>query len=316
MQTKKPFLLIMLALFAVSGCDLIFSPFPNNNDEAHEARSLTGLEKALVESNNDFGIELFKEIVKNSEQENIFISPLSVAMALGMTLNGAAGDTYEDMKNTLGFAGMTEEEINQSFKELIELLTGLDDKVQFDIANSIWIRDTFEVLQEFIDVNQEYFDAIVQRLDFNTQEAVDTMNNWVRENTQGLIDGIVEPPINPLTVMFLINAIYFKGTWTYEFDEADTREDVFTLLDGSQIDVQMMHRDEGAFDYLHTDEFEAINLPYGDEKYSMVIMLPKSDKNLDELIDEITTPSWEAWITILLRSTASWRCRNSRHRSR
>lgn len=287
---KTVLILCATACSLLMACDLIFTSSPNEDES--EARSLTGVEKALVQSNNEFGVNLFQEIVRTADQENIFISPLSVAMALGMTLNGAAATTYEDMKNTLGFAGMAEDEINQSFKDLIALLTGLDDEVQFDIANSIWIRDTFEVLQDFIDVNRDYFDALVRRLDFSTQQAVDTMNAWVRDNTQGKIDGIVDPPIDWQTVMLLINAIYFKGTWTYEFDEADTRDDLFNLPDGSQTTVSMMHR-ESEFEYLENDDFQAVNLPYGNEKFSMVVLLPKPDKDIDRFIDDFTPQSWE-----------------------
>ena len=198
-------------------------------------RGLTIGEQQLVESSNTFGFKLLNEVVEQDGDKNIFISPLSVSMALGMTLNGADGDTYAAMKQTLELAGLTEEEINKSYASLIELLRVLDTEVIFQIANSIWYRQGFPAEESFLDVCQQYFDAVVEGLDFDDPAAVDTINNWVNENTNGKIEGIVEPPIDPLTVMFLINAIYFKGTWKYEFDEQDTKSTPFYLLDDTQV---------------------------------------------------------------------------------
>ncbi|MFC1906182.1 serpin family protein, partial [Chloroflexota bacterium] len=203
------------------------------------ARALTIGEQQLVESSNTFGFKLLNEVVGQDGDKNIFISPLSVSMALGMTLNGADGDTYEAMKQTLELSGLTEEEINKSYASLIELLRGLDPEVIFQIANSIWYRQGFPVKQSFLDICQQYFDAVVEGLDFSDPAAVDIINNWVNESTNGKIEGIVDPPINPLTVMFLINAIYFKGTWKYEFDEQYTQSSPFYLLDDSEVQCQM-----------------------------------------------------------------------------
>jgi len=157
-------------------------------------RGLTIGEQQLVESSNTFGFELMKEVVEQDGDKNIFISPLSVSMALGMTLNGADGDTYVAMKQTLELAGLTEEEINKSYESLINLLRGLDPEVIFQIANSIWYRQGWAAKQSFIDVCQQYFDAVVEGLDFGDPATVDIINNWVNENTNGKIEGIVDPP--------------------------------------------------------------------------------------------------------------------------
>jgi serine protease inhibitor len=290
MFRKKYFILVVASSVILLHCIGHFSIAPQQNS----VRELTTLEKQLTTSNNAFGINLFKEIVRTAEQENIFISPLSVAMALGMTLNGAVGDTYEAMKTTLGFAGMTDEQINQSFKDLIALLTGLDPLVQFDIANSIWIRQGFDVLQEFIDTNQDFFDALVQNLDFSSPQATDIINAWVSDNTQGKIEEIVQPPINPLTVMFLINAIYFKATWTVEFDPSKTIDDIFTKPDGSALPIKMM-RMRDVLSYFETADFQAVDLPYGENKFSMTVILPKAGRTVDELIREITPETVAAW---------------------
>jgi len=262
-------------------------------------RGLTIGEQQLVESSNTFGFKLLNEVVEQDGDKNIFISPLSVSMALGMTLNGADGDTYEAMKKTLELAGLTEEEINKSYASLIELLRSLDPEVIFQIANSIWYRQGFPTKQSFLDICQQYFDAVVEGLDFDDPAAVDIINNWVNESTNGKIEGIVDPPINPLTVMFLINAIYFKGTWKYEFDEQDTQSAPFYLLNGSAVQCQMMQQ-ESTLAYYKNADFQAVDLPYGNGKYSMTVLLPSQDKNIDELITKLNDSNWNEWMGSLI----------------
>lgn len=162
----------------------------------------------MVESDNNFGLKLFKEVVLEEEMDkNIFISPLSVSMALGMTYNGADGSTEEAMQTTLELSNLTLEKVNESYKSLIELLTGLDPKVEFNIANSIWYRENWSFEEEFLDRCSTYFDAEVSGLDFADPGAADIINGWVDENTNGKITEIVDSPIDPYTVIFLINAI-------------------------------------------------------------------------------------------------------------
>lgn len=267
-------------------------------------RELTAAEKHVVEADNKFGFKLFREVVKQDKDSNIFISPLSISMALGMTYNGANGATEEAMRNVLELAGLSEQEINESYRSLIDLLTQLDPKVIFEIANSIWYREGFPVKEEFVNINQTYFDAEVAALNFNTPDATKTINGWVDEKTRGKITKIVGDKIDPATVMFLINAIYFKGTWTYEFDEDDTREDWFTLPDGSQIRCQMMGQ-ENEFSYFENDLFQAIDLPYGDEEFSMTIFLPRPGVGIDSLIGEFDQDNWDSWLGSFAKDTGT-----------
>lgn len=277
-----------------------------HNPVAPVARDLTVLEKRLVESDNRFGLRLFKEIIKDEKDKNVFISPLSVSMALGMTLNGANGATKEAMDETLEFTDMTAEEINQSYKSLLELLTQLDPKVIFQIANSIWYRQQLTFEEEFINLNKTYFNAIVEALDFNNPDAAaNIINAWVKENTNGRIEKIIEAgDIDWETVMFLINAIYFKGTWTYEFDKDLTRDDWFTLPDSSQKLCKMMSL-TGDLQYSENEDFQAINLPYGDEYFSMLIFLPRPQKNIASLIAEFNPENWDLWINSFIQKSGT-----------
>jgi len=258
-------------------------------------RELTVSEKSLVQSDNKFGLKLFKEIIKEEKDKNVFISPLSVSMALGMTYNGANGSTQEAMQKTLELNGLTIQEVNESYKSLIELLSGLDPKVKFQIANSIWYRQEYTFEKEFIDLNKKYFNAEVRGLNFADPNAVKIINGWVDKNTNGKIKEIVDPPIDPLTVMFLINAIYFKGSWTYQFDKKLTKDDWFVLPDSSRKACKMMNQ-KGEFNYLRNDNFQAIDLPYGDGDFSMTIFLPHPGKNIDSLIAEFNQENWDLWI--------------------
>ncbi|MCH8837105.1 MAG: serpin family protein, partial [Candidatus Marinimicrobia bacterium] len=205
---------------------------PTEPAEVTLGRNLTATEAQLAASADLFGLKLFREIVRQEPDQNIFISPLSVSMALGMTANGAAGATLDSMRATLELTGLTESESNAAYRSLMALLTQADPEVTFDVANSIWYRQgQVAVDPDFKKRCQDYFDAVVQGLDFSHDGAADTMNAWVDEHTQGKIDQIVDKPIDPLATMFLINAIYFKGTWTYEFDPQDTKDDQFTQAD-------------------------------------------------------------------------------------
>ena len=254
--------------------------------------------KGLVESDNKFGLKLFQEIIKEEKDKNVFISPLSVSMALGMTYNGANGSTQEAMQKTLELSGLTIEEVNESYKNLIKLLTGLDPKVQFQIANSIWYRQGLTPEDEFLNLCKEYFDALVTGLDFNDADAAETINAWVDENTNGKIKEIVDGPIDPLIVMFLIDAIYFKGTWTYRFDKDQTSDDWFTLPDGTAKPCKMMEQ-RGMYQYYSNEDFQALDLPYGDGDFSMTIFLPSWETNVDSLIDLFDHESFTYWISCL-----------------
>jgi serine protease inhibitor len=236
-------------------------------------RDLTPAESQLITSDNAFGFKLFRAINDAEAEKNVFISPLSVSMALGMTYNGAAGETEAAMRDVLELGGMSLTAINESYQSLIKLLTGLDPKVVFQIANSIWYKQELPFEKDFLDINSKYFDAEVAGLDFSDLKSVDTINDWVDDKTRGKIERILDE-INPLAVMFLINAIYFKGTWTYEFDKNETKNDQFTLMDGSTVPCRMM-KQEGDFLYYATEDFQAIDLPYGEEEFSMTVILPR-----------------------------------------
>jgi len=287
------------------GCLLISSIFVTNCDNSSTnpdspkvLRDLTVAEKQLTEADNHFGLKLFQKIVAESKDGNIFISPLSVSMALGMTWNGSAGTTREAITEVLEYGDLTADEINQSYKNLLDLLQQADDQVLFQIANSIWYREGFSVLNTFLSINQNYFDAVVRSLDFNRSDAADIINAWVSDKTNDKIKNIIKPPIDPMTIIFLINAIYFKGTWTYEFNTEDTHPETFYISEGNQFECQMMsHKCE--HDYFAGDLFQAIDLPYGDGNFRMMVILPNYSVDIDSVIKSMDNATWNSWLSQL-----------------
>ncbi len=249
----------------------------------------------VVQSSQKFGLKLFREVVAQQQDTNVLISPLSVLMALGMTLNGARGETQQAMHSTLELAGLTEQEINQSYWTLMRMLAQLDPEVVMEIANSIWYGEDFEVRSDFIEVSQAYFDAVVRALDFNRPDAADIINAWIREKTQGTISELVESPISSLAMMLLIDAVYFKGTWTYEFDPEETESGTFRLPDGTRVPCSLMTQ-TNEFSHLRNDLFEAVDLPYGSEQFSMTVLLPARSVGVDSLVRQLTPENWQRWL--------------------
>ena len=288
MRNKCVFFLFVLILILVFGCDV--------TDPTEVIRELSSAETELIEADNSFGLKLFKEVNAKETDSNVFISPLSISMALGMTYNGAAGSTEEAMRTTLEFGNLSMDEINESYKSLIELLEGIDSDVEFNIANSIWYRDDYTFEQDFFDRCSEYFNARVSGLDFSQNEAAkDTMNNWVEYNTNGKIKQIIGY-VNPIyDVMFLINAIYFNGIWTYQFNEEDTKDEPFYLSGGGTKECKMMEV-LSEFECFGDAQVQAIDIPYGIGNYSMTVILPQEGEDLDLLISGLTQEKWDEWM--------------------
>jgi len=253
---------------------------PPNNQINVDAR--------LVAANTKFGFNLFNTLSKQQPNQNIFISPTSVALALSMTYNGVSGETKQEMTKVLEFTGMTPQEINAANQNLQNSLQKNDPNVQVSIANSLWAQQGFSLKPEFLQINQQYYQANITELDFTiSQEALSIINNWVSQKTQGKIDKIVEK-ITPDEVLFLINAIYFKGNWETPFDRSQTTNKTFYLTDSSSKQHPMMSE---------TDTFQAVSLSYGKKgALRMYIFLPNSNTNLATFLQQLTPENWNKWM--------------------
>ena len=288
-------LVIPTAVALVAACTSSTGPGTDEPSPALDAlpRALTAGEQRVIGAANDFSFALFRRLNAAQQNDNVFTSPLSASMALGMAMNGAAGTTYDEMRSTLGFgAAATETEIGESYKSLIALLRGLDPAVDFRIANSIWYRTGFPVNQSFLDAGRNWFDARASAIDFGSPTAVPTINDWVSTATAGKIPTILDT-IRGDQVMFLINAIYFKGSWRTKFDPAVTIDAPFRGVGGEQ-PAKLMHR-EGTMKYLQTGDFQAVDLPYGNNAYSMTVVLPNEGRSVDAVAASLESSPWTQW---------------------
>ena len=289
-------ILILSFLTLIAACSNKISG-PDDSTEVPD--DVTAVEKKLIKNGQSFSFNLFRNTVAEDDSPNIFISPLSVSTALGMTMNGAKGETYNQMRETLGFNGLELEEINEGYNILAERLKTADPKVKMQIANSVWSKQGFAVEDEFKDKLEKYFAAKATELDFADPKSVETINKWVDNNTNGLIDEIIKN-IPPEMVMYLINAIYFKGDWTHQFDEKRTKEGTFHLESGEEVMANMMSQ-ERPFNTYFSDDVSMIDVPYGDSLYSMSLMMP-ADRNtsLNEFIaGQFTQENFDSWTSNL-----------------
>ena len=284
---QKTFLsLTCLVLLMFAGCDKMqidAEVFPINTN--------------VVTANTQFGFNLFNDIRKTEQNKNIFISPFSVSVALAMTLNGASGETEQAMTDTLHLQGLDPEPINTGYAGLRYALQTSDPKVTLAIANSLWARQDVPFKQDFLQRNTQFFGAEVSTLDFTDPNTLKTINQWVNTNTNGKITEILDE-IKPDAVLFLINAIYFKGSWQTEFDPSHTYDGTFYLATGDEKQVPMMTR-TGDYSYYenHEAKFQAISLPYGDGRMSMYIFLPYRESDLDTFLEGLNTENWENWVS-------------------
>jgi len=290
----------MSLIIKIASIILFLSVFPSCKKDPTILKfkeiELNTVGKQLVKSDNSFGFELMK-IVTENQTENTMVSPLSVSLALSMVYNGADTETKTAMENTLRLNGLTTDEINTNNKYLSEALINVDSKLEFSIANSIWYRNEFSVLPDFINTNKDFYNAEVSALDFSQPASMNTINRWVADNTNNKITKIVEN-IPSDVVMYLINAIYFKGIWKYQFDKSKNITKPFYFTDGSKDDVEMMLQ-EADLKTLWNESFYLVELPYGQGNFVMDLFLPSDDKNVSDIIEELNPENWEVWTNSL-----------------
>jgi len=282
MLNKIYFALVLGSLLTV-GCAKDTVPSTEGEKIVMNDKSLK-----LVNASNAFSFSLLSKSLDGT-LENRMISPLSVSTALSMTLNGASGTTLQAIQKTLGLDGLTKEEINTISLELSTALQKSDPNVVMTIANSIWIKNGFTVLDPFITANQTYYKAQVTKLDFNPA-AVTTINKWVSDKTNGKIPTILEQ-ISSNEIMFLINAIYFNGKWKYQFDKSKTANEPFNAVNKINLSVPMMKMEE-RFGYSVQPGYKALKMPYGADKFQMVLLLPDVGTTPDKLAASLNPEKW------------------------
>jgi serpin B len=244
-------------------------------------------EMVWVANGNDFAIKLLAKACieaaeKNADKENIMLSPLSLQLALGMLSNGVTDDAFTEMASVMGFDDGSIESMNRYFHKLSAALTEEELDVELALANSIWVQNGFKVNDAFIRTNKDVYKAEVGNVDFSDPATKDLINRWCDVHTKGTIKEI-PLELSPLMRLVLANAMYFKGGWTEPFEVEDTQKGVFTTAGGATQEVDMMKKTNTLL-YASNEKFQAVLLPYGNESFSMTILLPSEESSVDELL--------------------------------
>lgn len=298
-----------LALLSLLGClklgslEIGVAQSQPIHSTTQQMKQTPAVDERLVAANTKFGFKLFSELLQQEGEKNIFVSPSSIAIALAMAYNGASGDTQQAMAQALELQGLSLADVNQANADFKSILENADPQVQLKIANSLWARKGVPFNPDFLQSNRKFYGAQVTDLDFSDPASTRTINNWVRKSTNGKINQIVDR-LQPNDVLFLINAIYFKGDWTEKFNKSETTNQPFRLANGSSKSVPLMSQN-GSYRYLETEGFQAISLPYSQGRLSLYVFLPKAESNLAQFHQQLNAETWENWMPEFRRREGS-----------
>ncbi|MFN8342055.1 MAG: serpin family protein [Cyclobacteriaceae bacterium] len=279
--------LILIGLATLAACNAPVEP-----DNAPNLRALSTEETTLVQSNNGFAFDLFRQIQAEKVYNNIFFSPISVTWALSMAMNGGSDSVRNSVLHLLHANGTTPDDLNAACKNLTALLTTMDRTVELDVANSVWVNQQFHLQDAFATTMGNYYDAKAAALPFGDPSAAQTINQWAAEKTQNRITDLLSSTSSN-DALYLVNAIYFKGTWTYQFDKSKTVNKPFR----GSTDVPTMWSPGVELGYLLTDSTLLVDLPYGNKQFSMTILMPQGNYSLSELGNALTNETFYNWLS-------------------
>jgi len=286
----KRLLIAAVLVCAAVGCQRHIANPPDGNPDIGTSGTI---ERTLAEANNRFAFSLLSALESGADG-SIMISPTSVAIALTMTYNGARRNTQAQMADVLAVRGISLDDLNAMHASLQRFLEDPSSDIMLAVANSLWGRIGTPFDPDFLARNREFYGAQVRELDFSDPTSVDTINNWADEQTRGKIPTILDD-VDPEAVLYLINAIYFKGIWTYTFDDQLTSNEAFYHPSGMAQHPMMQQQTD--FEYLERAGFQAVRLPYGESgRFGMYIFLPRPGLPLREFALGLTTDSWEGYL--------------------
>ena len=246
-----------------------------------------------AEGNNDFACNLFRTIYEQKKGSTI-VSPISVGYVLGMLNEGAGGETRRQITDVLGLGGSVQE-INKYFKKMMDEAQSVDPSVTLKTANCIYFKLGISINPKFKADMQNYYNAHVEAINFNSSSILNKINNWCKTHTDGMIPELLKKgELHPNRRMYLLNAVYFKASWTDQFDPRSTRDMDFITHDGKTVKRPMMHR-EGMASYGKNDLCKMLCLPYGNKAYSMVVLLPNEGKTTDDIIRNLSAQKLKEW---------------------
>jgi serine protease inhibitor len=286
MKINQIFFASFLLLTACKSNDINPVDKPNLTPLSSSAQTLSA-------SGSDFSFNLIRQ-VSNGESSNLFLSPLSVQLALGMVLNGASGATADGILKTIDYKGLQATDINQGFLDLMKLLTTMDNKIELDLANSVWYDKQYAVNPDFSNTIKNFYDGDVQGLDFQDPASAGVINNWVSTKTDNQIKNLVDHTDGD--IMMLINAIYFKGAWTTQFDKSRTAPANFYGEDGTTSSVSTMYCKAARVTGYGNSNLSVYSIPYGNEQFSMTILLPSATNTVAKLLNSVSEDSLNVWL--------------------
>lgn len=279
---------LLFVLFMLASCS-------GNGVSQPRKLQLSVAEQGLVQDCNDFSFNLLAQAASSEKQENIILSPLSASMLLGMLMNGADGETLAQMQQVTGFEDdATIEEINAYYKQLIEVLPALDTETTVRLANGIWVREDFPVIEDFIQACKQSFEAEAKNVPtFVDNNVLNEINRFAAQHTNNLIKQVIDPSmVDENTAMALVNALYFKAKWQDKFKKADTKPQVFTTLNGEQIQAKMLHR-TGSMRYGEDKDYQLLELPYKGGKFCADIILPAKGIDIRKWVEDLDAERWQ-----------------------
>lgn len=287
---------------------LLCLPFVACNDDVEDPASptlqpieLNANEKEMAARQGDFASTLSLELCRQlggEKTDNWLVSPFSLQCALGMLSNGASGETHNEILHTLSLSQYSQEEVNAYFKKLIEGLHTVNSAITVKTANSVWGNAGVPLKEDFQKTNIENYAATVSQLDFSDPSAVDKINAWCNQTTEGLIPAILDE-VNPTATVYLLNSLYFKARWESEFAPEKTQEGDFTTSSGKVIKAHFMQTQRMAA-YVENEWFTSTSLSYLNDSYVMRLILPQPEISIDQVLQALSESDGNLWKNVVL----------------
>ena len=287
---------------------LLCLPFLSCNDGVEEQAisptmqplELNATEKEMAAQQGDFASTLSLELYRKlgEKTDNWLVSPFSLQCALGMLSNGAAEETHDEILYALGLSQYSQEEVNAYFKKLIEGLSTVNSAITVKTANSVWGNAGVPLKEDFQKMNVENYSAMVSQLDFSDPSAVDQINAWCNQTTEGLIPSILDE-VNPTATVYLLNSLYFKARWESEFAPEKTQEGDFSALSGKMVKADFMQTQRMAA-YVENEWFTSTSLSYQNGSYVMRLILPQPEISIDQVLQALSESDGNLWKNVVL----------------
>jgi len=291
-------LIAIIAVIAVAGAVVVglflFPYSPNSPPTADDTGSTQQGVQAVVDANNQFAFELYSELNKN-KQENIFYSPYSISAALAMTYEGAKTQTADEMQAVFHFP--ENNILRPNFAKIYNEINKADKAYELKTGNALWVQQDYPFLEDYTTTTEKYYAGKTANLDFvqETEKSRQTINTFIEQQTNNKIKDLISKGVlSPMTRLVLTNAIYFKGTWEWEFDKSDTKEQDFKITPDNIVKTPMMYMDpdKARFNYADTGDLQILELPYKGDEISMLVLLPKQGEDYDFETDETITSDY------------------------